>query len=56
MNEHRDNYKNIDFKDKCNIIEKHIGLSIILKEKKSFKELNNDKIRAKMSSLTSKFK
>ena len=43
-------------KSKFDIVEKHIDMSLILEQKKSIEELNNDKIRTKMSNQAKKNK
>ena len=45
----RKNHKNRGLKEKCDIIEKHIGMSISLTEKKQQLQASNDKLRNKMA-------
>ena len=40
-------------REKCDIVEKHIGMAIALQEKKQQLQANNDKIRVKMAKETS---
>ena len=45
FNELRASQKNKGFKDKCDIVEKHIGMSISQNEKKQLLQSFNDKLR-----------
>jgi hypothetical protein len=48
----QDNYER-KLKEKCDIVEKHIGMAIALQEKKQSSIANNDKVRTKMAKETS---
>jgi RecA-family ATPase len=45
----RNSHKNKGFKEKCDIVEKHIGMSISLNEKRQQLQQHNDKLRNKMA-------
>lgn len=49
FNELRNSHKNRGFKDKCDIVEKHIGMSITVNEKRQQLQQHNDRLRHKMA-------
>ena len=49
FNELRSSVKNKGFREKCDIVEKHIGMSITANEKRQQFQQHNDKLRHKMT-------
>ena len=54
--EHRNEYMNDKLKEKCDLVEKHIGMSIALNERKHSMQHQNDKLRNKMAKENHKIK